>query len=380
MDLSRLQPDFETVFKRYEAFWERSILDRPLVSLKLPRGPGAALPRDPVPVPEEAAAQLPSDKPRALRERYPDYRARWLDIDARVERLVRQVEQFDYRGDALPIVWPNMGPEIFSAWCGAGYEFGRTTTWSTPVISNWETDAETLHFSSEHPLFRATLEFTEKLVDASGGEFIVGLTDFHPGGDHAAALRDPESLAVDLIENPQAVKRLVHEATEEYFQAYDLLYRPIAAAGMPATSWLDLIAFSRYYIPSNDFSIMISEAMFEEFFLPGIVRECAFLDRSIYHLDGPGALRHLDAILGIEDLDAVQFVPGAGNEGVHKWMDVYRRIQNAGKGLQILNMTTDDIELVMEQLRPEGVYIPSISGVRNADEADAVLRRLAAWR
>lgn len=104
---------------------------------------------------------------------------------------------------------------------------------------------------------------------------------------------------------------------------------------MPATPWLDLIAFGRYYIPSNDFSTMISEAMFEEFFLPGIVRECAFL---------------------------------------------YRRIQNAGEDLQILNMTTDAIELVMEQLRPEGVYIPSISGVGNADEVDAVPRLLAAWR
>jgi hypothetical protein len=98
---------------------------------------------------------------------------------------------------------------------------------------------------------------------------------------------------------------------------------------------------------------MISNAMFERFFLPGLARECQFLDRSIYHLDGPGALRHLDSILSIRELDAVQWVFGAGNEGYGRWVDVYRRIQGAGKGVEVI-CTLEEIDRVIETLSPKG--------------------------
>jgi hypothetical protein len=69
-------------------------------------------------------------------------------------------------------------------------------------------------------------------------------------------------------------------------------------------------------------------------FLPGIVRECRFYERSIYHLDGPGALRHLESILSIPELNALQWVPGAGRENFSQWVQVYRQVQAAGKGIR----------------------------------------------
>lgn len=357
-----LRPDFPRVYARYEAFWNRAVADRPLVCMTLPR--------------PHAGEELPA----ALTKRYPDDRSRWLDLAGRVEREVWRVEHTDYLGDALPIVWPNMGPEIFSAWCGAGYEFGETTTWSTPSIEEWERDASHARFDAEHPLFLAVLELTDRLIAAGRGRFIVGLTDFHAGGDHLAALRDPERLAIDLIEHPDWVKRMVDVATRDYFVAYDIFYDRVRAAGMPTTSWLGLVSFGKYYIPSNDFSALISPAMFEEFFLEGIREECRFLDRSIYHLDGPDAIRHLDLVLGIEELDAVQFVPGAGNEDLAKWMPIYQRIQRAGKGVMVLDVTVDNLAILFEGLRPEGVFVGGVGGVRDRETADAVLRRFEAWR
>jgi len=98
------------------------------------------------------------------------------------------------------------------------------------------------------------------------------------------------------------------------------LSEKLKAAGQPITSWTPLVSDGRYYIPSNDFSIMVSKAMYDDVFLPGIRRECQFLDHSIYHLDGPGALRHLDSLLAIPELDALQWVFGAGNEGFSRWV------------------------------------------------------------
>ena len=87
---------------------------------------------------------------------------------------------------------------------------------------------------------------------------------------------------------------------------------------------------------------MVSNAMFREFFLDELVEEADWLDRSIYHLDGPGALRHLDTLLSIDNLDGIQFVYGAGNEPASRWMAEYRRIQNAGK---VLHISIDAAEL-----------------------------------
>jgi len=353
----KLKPDFEKSRERYEAFWNREIIDRPPVSIVLPV-------EHPTPVPHKE---------------YKSYREKWLDIEFRAEATAIEMANYEYYADALPVAWPNMGPEIYSAWCGCGYEFGETTTWSEPCIEDWDSDADKAVFDPEHPLFKATVDFTNLLLEYGKGNFIVGLTDFHPGGDHLAALRDPQQLAIDLIENPEAVKKKLESSQKEFFKVYDIFYNILRQNGMPITSWLPLIHYGRYYIPSNDFSCMISPKMFNEFFLPGIIEECKFYERSIYHLDGPGALKHLDAILEIPELDAVQWVCGAGNEGYARWIDVYQKIQKAGKGIQ-LNITLEELPLVFETLKPEGVWFSHIEGIKDKETADRVIRRIEAWK
>lgn len=56
---------------------------------------------------------------------------------------------------------------------------------------------------------------------------------------------------------------------------------------------------------------MIGTDMFEEFVLHTLQRDCLALTNTLYHLDGEGELRHLDRLLSIPALKAVQWVPGA---------------------------------------------------------------------
>lgn len=354
-----LKEDYETSKERYKAFWEREVLDR--------------IPISGIVFPTENKKQVPEKE-------YNNYKDMWLDIDFIAEKFDIILSNTEYFADSLPIAFPNMGPEIFSAWCGCEYEFGKTTTWSKPCIEDWEKDAEKVKLNMKHPLFKTVENMTKVLIERGKGKFIVGLTDFHPGGDHLAALRDPANLAIDLIENPEYVKEELKKAQKDYYIAYNHFYNMLREAGMPITSWVHLIHDGKFYIPSNDFSCMISTEMFEEFFLEGIIDECRFYEKSIYHLDGPGALRHLDVILDIKELDAVQWVPGAGNEGFHKWIHIYKKIQNAKKSLQIIDITVEELDLLFEYLRPDGVWISSIKGINDKEAAEHVIKRIREWR
>ncbi|MDD3176021.1 MAG: trimethylamine corrinoid protein 2, partial [Candidatus Nanoarchaeia archaeon] len=80
-----------------------------------------------------------------------------------------------------------------------------------------------------------------------------------------------------------------------------------------------------------------------------------FLDHCVFHLDGPGALRHLDDILAIKDIDVLQWVPGAGQPPVYEWLDVLKKAQKAGKGLQIYGVNLDIIKRISRELSPEGI-------------------------
>lgn len=88
----------------------------------------------------------------------------------------------------------------------------------------------------------------------------------------------------------------------------------------------------RINVPQCDFSCMINPEMFREFAVPYLREEMRRLDAADYHLDGPGAIGHLEALCEIDELDVIQWQPGAGNAENQDWSWLYRRIDSLGKG------------------------------------------------
>jgi len=350
-------PDWEMRLARVDAFWHGEILDRPVVVMHLPK-----------PNPD-----YPAPPPKT----YPSPRERWFDAEQIARSALHGVMNTDYLGDALPSHNPNLGPEIFSAFFGQELEFSDGTSWSVPCLHDWS-EADRLEFREDNPYWRKLLEITDAALELGRNRFYVGLTDFHPGGDAVAAFRDPMQFNVDLLDHPAEVKRLLRRVTDTYFRVYDLCYERLRRANQATTCWAGIVSSRKWYVPSNDFSCMVSKAMFDEFFLPGIAEECRFTEASVYHLDGPDALRHLDSLLQIPELNAIQWVQGAGHGPASDWVHIYRKCQAAGKGLQI-GIHVNELHFIMENLRPNGVYL-SVWGIQNRDEADAVLKTVARWR
>ena len=350
-------PDWEQRLARQDAFWQCEIIDRPVVNIWLSK-----------PNP---------DYPWPAAKSWPSLREQWMDTEHLVARTVAGVMNSDYVGDALPNAYPNLGPEIFSAYFGCELEYSETTSWAIPNLHDWA-DAGKVTFSAENYYYRKIMEMTDALLEAGKGKFYVGNTDMHPGADAIAAFRDPLRLNYDMIEAVEPLKAMLRYTNDVYFQVMDLFYDKFAAAQGAFSTWPGIVSTKRWYVPSNDFSCMISKEMFDEVFLPGVIEECRHMEANVYHLDGPGALQHLDSLLAIKELNAIQWVYGAGNGRASDWMPVYKRCQAAGKGLQI-NLELDEIDLFMRELKPNGLWL-AIHNVPDRETADAVVRKMMTWK
>lgn len=354
-----LKPDFEDVLNRYEAWWKCDLADRPLVSMAFPLDEA-----DRVPVPWKQHATM---------------RDRWMDTAYIVAQAEAQLRNTVHFADSLPIAWPNLGPEVFSAFYGCEMDYGDITAWSKPILADWSNESvENLRLDWNSFYFRKLVEMTEALIAAGKGKFIVGYTDLHGGGDAIAAFRDPQELLIDTLEHPEAIRKLCDRITVDFLAVYDYFHDMLSAAGMPSTTWLSATGKGKYHVPSNDFSCMISDAAFEDLFIPGIIRECRHMDRCIYHLDGPQALRYLDRLLEIPEIHAIQWVPGAGHDYWAEWIEVYQRIQRKKKAFCI-SLPVQDLNRLFESLDPRGVWISGLWGISNRQEAEAALRAIAQW-
>ncbi len=349
------KPDFDMCAKRMEAFWNRAVLDRPFIQVTAPKPESVPLPVS----------------------RHDSLRARWLDADFAVDRALAFTENIYWGADAIPMFFPNLGPEVMSTAYGAELDFSERTSWSHPVLQDWDR-LESLSFNPNSFYISKILEIMRCGLERGRGRFITGITDIHPGGDLAASLRNPQDFCIDLLDSPELVERLLVKIQPDFQRFYDLQYQVMLQMGQTVTTtWATFFTEGRYYVPSNDFSCMVSPELFERFFLSRLAEECTFLDRSVYHLDGPNALPHLPAILSIADLDAVQWVYGEGHGPARRWIPVYQQIQAAGKGLQVCGCTLDDLDDLMANLRPEGVALTG--GCHSIAEADAFIRKASQW-
>jgi len=103
-----------------------------------------------------------------------------------------------------------------------------------------------------------------------------------------------------------------------------------------------------------DFNYMISPRDFQELFLPDIVRRCKTVGRAIFHLDGPGAARHIDALLNEPAITAIQYVTGAGNSGFKK-LEMLKKIQARKKPLLVTLYDPEEVAPLAQELEPSGL-------------------------
>ncbi|MCL2665993.1 MAG: hypothetical protein FWE82_10305, partial [Defluviitaleaceae bacterium] len=66
-------------------------------------------------------------------------------------------------------------------------------------------------------------------------------------------------------------------------------------------------------------------------------------------------LRHMDDILGIKEIDVIQWEPGAGQQPTWGWIELLQKIQKAGKGLWLYGWPPEAVKTYYKELKPEGL-------------------------
>ena len=332
--------------QRHNAFWERTNTDRAVINAVHWKGEGS------FPAPASLEQQ-------------------WLDLDYRVQAGLAARDNTEYFLEGFPFGDTAFGPGSLAAVLTGFYKLGAQTIWfeeAPPYITDYE-DMPPLVLDTNSDIYRMTDELTDRML-AHADKLVSFITDIGGTYDIMASLRGTDQLLYDLYDHPDEVKALRDRIAPLWAAWFRHLSGKLIAGQGGMTSWLQLWSELPFYPLQCDFSAMISPAMFEEFILPDLKEQTELMPRSIYHLDGPGEIRHLDLLLSLPRLSAIQWVPGSGASTSYDpcWYELFARIQKAGKGL-VLNeaLPADGVEEFLRHVPQRGLYMTV--AVRDAQEA-----------
>ncbi len=297
-----------------------------------------------------------------------------VPAEAIVDRCDYDLSRMKCLGDAFPHVLPNFGPGVLAAFLGCRVRNTAATTWFEPPA---ERELAEMNFAldPDNPWLQRVLAVTRAAMDRWGGQVQVAMTDLGGALDVLASFRPADRLLLDLYDCPEQVERLVWQIHELWWRSFDAIDAVLRAGGNPGyTAWTPLLSEAPSYMLQCDLSYMIGPGMFERFVLPELAASCRRLGNPAYHLDGPGQIPHVDALLGIDELRAIQYVPTVSARDATQYPDLHRRIRAGGKRIQVFGhysrLGLGLLDVLAEQLG-DARNIAMIAWVPADQEADA---------
>ena len=345
-----LKPNAEMAMKRSEAFWNKDMIDRPIMIAKI-------------------------KKPNADIRPGSHYWERCFGDPEKVfSDELHNAMQYEYLGEAIPQYWMSLGTHEIAQYCG--YDI----TWSPDKQTNWcvHTDKELedllpLQIDENNYFWKRSHELYAKAAEMWQGRIIPMSYDFHSNMDLLLSVRGDANLCMDLYDCPDTVKRGLKDACTvfekmwnafvEHSQAEKYGYQYAIYSDKPTT------------LLACDFCALIGEEMFDEFALPCLIHESEIVgERCVWHWDGPDALKHLDSLVSIKNLHTVDYTPSPGTHG-YQFLDSYQRVQEKGKGV-VFGGTFEQIKEAAKVLKPNlTIYLPQVKTVSEFEEVEEWLTK-----
>ncbi len=349
----RYKEDWGQARKRLEAFWNGEIIDRCCISVKAFDNRKFSMER-----------LVAGDE--AERFRY------WTDPECIIGRNRRRMENTYYGGEAFPSINLDLGAAGHAGFFKGAKHFFGDSVWFFPSL----TDVETLEFDENSFLYQKTLELAKAFAEDSKGDYIVGMPDCSGNADALAHLMGSEELLPMMLEEPEAIQTALHKIQPVYERIMREAYEIVKEVndGGSCIDWMSSWAPGFHAQMQCDMSVMISNDMFREFILPELQAQSRFLQYPMYHFDGIEQIRHLDDLLAIPELQAIQWTQVSGQPPCTDYLPELKKIQAAGKKLLII-ADARQVRPILENLSSKGLFLTTNAATR--EEADALIREAA---
>jgi hypothetical protein len=367
--------DWPDAKKKLEAFWQGEMAGRACVGVLAPRktsrltkfphlthGPWLG-----------GLEKLKEDDKKGIRQW-------WTDPGQNYERMKLWFENTFFGGEAVPATYINWGASAGCAFWGAEPDFNTKSVWFPKVIGDW--DIWKWDFKPDtNEYWQIILDILQLFIERNNEDYFIGVPEIGNAADNLSLIRSATDLALDLIMNPDAVKKAVDVMSDAWVSTHEVLRemtKKINDDG-DVLAWLNFWAPGSHDQVANDFSAMISTDSFKEFFFPELVKMGSWLDYTTFHLDGPQCIKnHTEALLELSEIDCIQFTPGSGAPptSTPEYIPVFQKIQKAGKKLYLL-ADPSEIEFLLDNLSARGLFLNTYAD--SEEEANDLIRKVEKW-
>lgn len=269
---------------------------------------------------------------------------KWKDMEDKYQNAQRIVDRYRYfcdthvfLGESFPNLNIDFGPGSTAAYLGSEIGFKEDTVWFQKCVEDWE-DAPELVFDPENKWFKKHLQLAKDCRKLANGDFYVDMPDLMENIDVLASLRGALDCLYDMIDEPEEVAKRIQEVNDVYFEYYDRFYDIIKdEEGGNAYTVFQIWGPGRTVKLQCDFSAMMSPDNFRDLIQESLREQARKVDHVLYHLDGPQAIIHMDALMEIDEIDALQWTSGdAGPDGtLPDWDVIYDKAIAAGKSIWV---------------------------------------------
>ena len=351
--------------QRFESWWKHEKMDRPLVRLL---GKKKTV---------EESKLIPV---KELVQNAKDFQ---MNPEYRIAAFRNSLITHTYYLDSFRYVQINLGPGTMASYLKCEPGFSYDTIWYKEVETESVSDLLNVSYENSTHWWYDHLKAIEKTKKLANGDCYLCIPDIQENLDIVAAMRGSQNLCFDLMDCPEDVKKVQKIVDDSFFKYYDAIYEVVKdEEGNSVYTAFSLWGRGKVAKLQCDFSALISKELFNEFVLPALQRQTAYLDRTMYHLDGVMALRHLDSVLSLKKLNALQWTPGAGQEdgGAEKWYPIYDKAMNAGKSLWIqiydgdVDAWINKSKKILKRYGPTGIYF--VYGNTDEESAKKLIKEL----
>ena len=346
--------DWEETKQRYEAWWRREKMDRPLLWLTCPKSD----------VPDEVPPPAPED-----------IEARWTDLDYLSASIDHPMRRTFYAAESVP-VWSvgYPGHATMPTFYGCPFTLAETTGWHDPILTGETLDVSGLTVDRECKWWKWGDEMLARARAESEGKCLAAIGAIFGCGDTLAMVRGNERMLYDLMDDPAGVRDAELKFMDDWIEVFDHQTGILTEGGREYGTWFPIWAPGKFYPTQCDVAYGISLRSFRECFVPALEKQTEYLDHALYHLDGTGAFHLVEEVCKIDGIGAVQVLPGTGQPPALHFLDTCQTVQRMGKNLWIF-VPPEEIPDALDKLSSRGLMF--CTGARDEAHAQEIIETTA---